>query len=78
MLMPLGARNTGGTHNPRTHGRYKEKELRRTIARQRKDIRKKSFASRVQDPWNNLSDGVKLSKTPQTFRKAYRKEKNLV
>ena len=58
--------------------RFKEKELKRTLARQRKDIRKKSFASRVQDPWNDLSNGVKLAKTPQTFRKAYRKERNLV
>ena len=58
--------------------RFKEKEIRRTIARQRKETRKKSFASRVQDPWNALSDGVKRAKTPQTFRRAYRKEKNLV
>ena len=29
----------------------KEKEIRRTLAMQRKDTRKKSFASRVQDPW---------------------------
>ena len=58
--------------------RFKEKEVRRTIAMQRKEIRKKSFASRVQDPWNALSDGVKLARTPQKFRRDYRKERNLV
>ena len=58
--------------------RFKEKEVRRTIAMQRKEIRKKSFASRVKDPWNALSDGVKLARTLQTFRRAYRKEMNLV
>ena len=45
---------------------------------QRKDVRKKSFASRVQDPGNSLSDSVKLVKTPKAFRKAYRKAKKLV
>ena len=49
--------------------RFKEKELKRTLARQRKDIRKKSFASRVQDPWNNTSDGVKMAKTPPGVNK---------
>ena len=39
--------------------RFREKEVKRTIAVQRKDLRKKSFASRVQDPWNSLSDTVK-------------------
>ena len=58
--------------------RFKEKEIRRTLAMQRKEIRKKSFASRVQDPWNSLSDSVKASKTPRSFRRAYRKEKQLV
>ena len=58
--------------------RFKEKEIRRTVARHRKDVRKKSFASRVQDPWNSLSDSVKTSKTPRSFRRAYRKEKQLV
>ena len=58
--------------------RFKEKEIRRTLAMQRKDARKKSFASRVQDPWNSLSDSVKIVKTPQSFRRAYRKEKQLV
>jgi hypothetical protein len=58
--------------------RFKEKEIRRTVARQRKDVRKKSFASRVQDPWNSLSDSVKTAKTPWSFRRAYRKEKQLV
>ena len=58
--------------------RFKQKELKRTIATQRKDIRKKSFGSRVQDPWNLLEDSVKLAKTPQAFRRSYRKSKNLV
>ena len=58
--------------------RFRAKEIKRTIAVQRKDVRKKSFASRVQDPWNSLSDSVKSVKTPKAFRKAYRKAKNLV
>ena len=58
--------------------RFREKEVKRTIAVQRKDLRKKSFASRVQDPWNSLSDTVKSAKNPKAFRKAYRREKNLV
>ena len=58
--------------------RFKVKEIKRTVARQRKDIRKRSFASRVQDPWNTLSDNVKLAKTPKSFRISYRKEKQLV
>ena len=58
--------------------RFKEKEIRRTVAGQRKDVRKRSFASRVQDPWNSLQDSVKQAKTPKSFRNAYRKEKNLV
>ena len=58
--------------------RFKEKEVRRTIAMQRKKIRKKSFGSRGQDPWNALSDGVKLARTLQTFKRAYRMERNLV
>ena len=58
--------------------RFKEKELRRTVATQIKAIRKKSFASRVQDPWNQLEDRVKLAKNPKAFRTAYRKAKYLV
>ena len=58
--------------------RFKEKEIRRNVAVQRKDVRKRSFASRVQDPWNSLQDSVKQAKTPKSFRKAYRKEKQLV
>ena len=58
--------------------RFKEKEIKRTISTQRKDIRKKSFGSRIQDPWNSLDDSVKKAKTPKDFRKAYRKSKNLV
>ena len=58
--------------------RFKEQEIKRTVAVQRKDLRKKSFASRIQDPWNSLSDGVKLSRNPKAFRTAYRKANNLV
>ena len=58
--------------------RFKEKEIRRTVALQRKDIRKKSFASRIQDPWNTLSDSVKQSRNPKEFRASYRKANNLV
>ena len=58
--------------------RFKEKEIQRTVAVQRKDIRKKSFSSRVQDPWNLLEDKVKCSKNPKAFRQAYKYSKNLV
>ena len=58
--------------------RFRKQEVKRTIADQRKAIRKNSFASRVQDPWNKLEDCVKFCKTPMAFRKAYRKLKNLV
>ena len=58
--------------------RFKEKEVRRTVATQRNAIGKKSFASRVQDPWNQLEDRVKLAKNPKAFRTADRKAKNLV
>ena len=47
--------------------RFKEKEIRRTIAGQRKDVRKRSFASRVQDPWNSLPDSVKQAKKPSVI-----------
>ena len=58
--------------------RFKTKEIRRTVANQRKDARKNSFASRVQDPWNSLSESVKSTKNPKQFRKAYRREMKLV
>ena len=58
--------------------RFKEKEIKRTVALQKKALRKNSFASRVQDPWNNLEDGIKKSKNPAAFRKAYRQAKHLV
>ena len=58
--------------------RFKEKEIKRTIATQRKDIRKKSFSSRIQDPWNNLENSVKQAKNPKSFRIAYRNSKKLV
>ena len=50
--------------------RFKEKEIRRTVALQRKDTRKNSFASRTQDPWNALNNSVKSAKNPNQFRKA--------
>jgi hypothetical protein len=58
--------------------RFKEKEIQRTVALQRKDVRKKSFSSRVQDPWNLLEDEVKRSRNPKAFQKAYKESKNLV
>ena len=58
--------------------RFKEKEMRRTVAGQRSDVRMRSFASRFQDPWNDLSDSVKQAKNPREFRRAYRKVKHLL
>ena len=58
--------------------RFREKEIKRTVAVQKKSLRKNSFASRVQDPWNSLENGIKKSKTPAAFRKAYRQAKHLV
>ena len=58
--------------------RFREKEISRTISVQRKDMRKRSFASRTQDPWNKLEDRVKLVNNPKSFRNAYKKAKNLV
>ena len=57
--------------------RFKEKEVRRTVATQRKAVRKTSFASRVQDPWNQLHCDVKKAKNPRAFRAEYRKAKHL-
>ena len=54
------------------------KEIKRTLALQRKKVRKTSFGSRIQDPWNDLDDHVKLAKNPKVFRRAYKKSKNLV
>ena len=34
--------------------RFREKEISRTLAVQKRDVRKQSFASRVQDPWNQI------------------------
>ena len=48
--------------------RFKEKE----------DIRKRSFGSRIQDPWNLLVNNVKQARNPKAFRNMYRKSKNLV
>ena len=58
--------------------RFKEKEVKRTIATQRKDLRKKSFSSRIQDPWNSLEDSVKQAKNSKGFKSAYRKTMKLV
>ena len=58
--------------------RFKEKEIRRSVGAQRKEIRKRSFGSRIQDPWNHLEDRVKQAKTPKAFRNLYKKSKNLV
>ena len=57
--------------------RFREQEVCRTIASQKKPIRKKSFASRVQDPWNQLNDDVKKARNPKSFRAAYKKSKNV-
>ena len=57
--------------------RFKEKEVKRTVATQRKVVRKTSFASRVQDPWNLLHCDVKKAKNPRAFRAEYRKAKHL-
>ena len=56
----------------------KVKENKRILALQRKNVRKTSFGSRIQDPWNDLEDHVKLAKTRKAFRMAYKKIKNLV
>ena len=58
--------------------RFKHNEIKRTVATQKKDVRKKSFGSRIQDPWNGLEDRVKLEKNPKAFRRAYRKSMNMV
>ena len=52
--------------------RFKEKEIKRTIGTQRKDIRKRIFGSGIQDRWNLLVDNAKQA------RNMYRKSKNLV
>ena len=58
--------------------RFKEKEVTRTLSIQRKEVRKRSFASRVQDQWNSLDDSVKKVRNPKLFRNAFKKAKNLV
>ena len=58
--------------------RFRVKEIKRTLAVQRKTARKTSFASRIQNPWNNLEDRVKLAQNPQAFRKEYKRSKKLV
>ena len=58
--------------------RFKEKEIKRTIGSQRKDIRKKIFGSGIQDRWNLLVDNTKQARNPIAFRNMYRKSKNLV
>ena len=58
--------------------RFKEKEIRRTVDVQRSDVRKRSFASKIQDSWSDLCDSVKQAKNPRAFRRSYRKVKNIV
>ena len=58
--------------------RFRVKEIKRTLAVQRKNARKTSFGSRIQDPWNKLEDKVKLAKNPQAFRREYKRSKNMV
>ena len=58
--------------------RFREKEVTRTLSIQRKDVRKRRFASWVQDQWNNLDDRVKFVRNPKLFRSAFKKAKNLV
>ena len=58
--------------------RLRVKEIKRTVAVQRKNARKTSFSSRIQDPWNGLEDKVKLAKNPKAFRRLYKISKNLV
>ena len=67
-----------GARNGARRQRFKVKKIKRTVALQRKNIRKRSFASWVQDSWNTLSDNMKLAKTPKAFRTSYRKEMQLV
>jgi hypothetical protein len=57
--------------------RFREKEVCRTIAAQKKEVRKRSFASRVQDPWNHLADHIKMARNPRAFRVAYKKAKHI-
>ena len=58
--------------------KFKKKEIQRTVAVQCRDIRKTSFATRIQDPWNDLEDSGKMAKNPKSFRNAYKKSKNLI
>ena len=44
--------------------RLRGKAVRRTIPFQRKAIKKRSIATRVQDPWNQLNDSGKMMKNP--------------
>ena len=57
--------------------RFREKEIVRTVAAHRKAVRKRSFSARVQDPWNQLADNVKIARNPTSFRLAFKKAKNL-
>ena len=55
-----------------------EADMVRTVGAQQKDIRKRSFGSRIQNPWNHLEDRVKQAKSPKAFKNLYKKSKNLV
>ena len=61
------ARQEGGRR------RFRRQEVRRSLAEQRTEVRKKSFASRTQDPWNNVADHVKAARNPKTFRAELKK-----
>ena len=54
--------------------RFIGKDVSRTIAVQRKDIRKRSFASRVKDPWNKLDEGYKTKQLPKYSERHKRKQ----
>ena len=58
--------------------RFREKEVTRMIATQRKETRKRSFASRIQDDRNTLDDRIKKARHPKAFISSYRKAKNPV
>ena len=57
--------------------RFCEKEIVRTVAAHKKAVKKRSFSARVQDPWNQLADNVKIARNLRSFRLAYKKAKNL-
>ena len=58
--------------------RLKAKEIKSTLGIQRKDIRKKCFGSRIQDPRNLLENADKQATNLKTLRNIHRKIKGLV